>query len=1247
MNMKFLVTFETQTEATTTATVVLTTLCLVVLSTAYLLLRNKAWWWTRRQTTSTADTTYTTNNTTQQTMRRQLAAAAGGGGGVSDRRRGRRPNHHPIFSWPLQQQQAHAQQEQQEQSRRRRSSSLGALPQQRGRGRGLAGGESTSASTNTDHSQNRHNHHNKPRSRSLDEAHRQWRKLELEVPRQRALDRAMAYHREHQQQQHNHYGEQQQQQQQPQQQPPQPPYPGRFVFGADRTTDNNNANASRFLRRGRGARMAARMMMQQQEHAQDAVMVMEEAMIQAAAVEQHQRQQQHREQQRLDDIILLDRRRRQQLEGRAAPRGAGEGNRHGHGLIGSGVNHNGLNNHDHNNNNVQQQQQQEAESLGWFPPPMIVDMGDTNNEDIHQEEEDDDDEIDQFMAQVEQEDAELDEPQAQPQPQPPHPPHPFFMPGRRQQQHPNQPPNQQQQPPQQPPGLLQLLVNQEREMQQRQRAHDEQRRMAQNLQEFRHFSMMIAREVPALFLALSHTGGGSIHNNNTTTATTTFHSNISINGYSPWAWKRFLQQLRDNDPTITTFTKEVYNEQEALDVVQALKHNKMLHSMELHPAQWTSDLSIIKQLAQYLATATSLQKVKFIVDNRNHNNRNRGSSRSHYRARPDDSTANGPYDFVTQLGLNILVQAVSCNSATHYWVLQGPGSIATTKVCRALKMAPYLKQLDVSGFCTPDLATAIAASTSLTKLHLYRDLAEEQLNHLFTALAQSQNNTLQELIIVSCSQAGTRGLQTYLQSQYCQLEYFTLGSIYAFSRPDMDLLIAGLCHNTTVKHIVFTDCSFHPECVRPLQDLVRTRTDLRSFKISRCNADPSMAIVTCFQNSQSQLQTLDVSSNIGIEDRLGGNAIRSMLRSNPNLTELILVGSRLNAIGYKHLSKGLAKNNTLRKLDISHGGVRREALGHIVQAIVQNERSGLQTLNLSYNAITIQGVDLLISEWLSKPHCQLKELKLNRCEVNEDAFLRMIQLVTEPEEEGDDDNRPTNTSLEVLEMMEASRLTVNGLQTVAVAIGRMRHLKVLKASCYKAFNAMAMAAEQNATAGGGALDGDDDDDDEDMREGTNNDNNINDGNATNPIGMASRLWRNSLKILIQAFYTSLSNNHVLEEIRLDNMLEAFLKPRPTQRIHSWMDFCGRRNQLKAVIGTCSIQDLLLDIAKTSRDYRRKELTTTGLSLVHHCLLMRPDALSHLEWILRENEDDAVMQEVTEEMEDVCGEENAGTFRIVQ
>jgi Leucine Rich repeat len=376
----------------------------------------------------------------------------------------------------------------------------------------------------------------------------------------------------------------------------------------------------------------------------------------------------------------------------------------------------------------------------------------------------------------------------------------------------------------------------------------------------------------------------------------------------------------------------------------------------------------------------------------------------------------------------------------------------------------------------------------------------------------------------------------------------------------MDQLVGGL---------IFWDCGFHPEVVRPLQDLVRTRLDLQSFQITRCNSDPTMAILTCFQNNHSQVRTLTMGDSLGIEDRLGGDAIRSVLRYNTTLLTLNLSGShRLGQVGLRHLARGLGKNGTLRELNLSQCSVSHASLALLIQHVTGNPDTKLSSVNLSYNALNEVGIRLLVDNWLLHPECKLQELILNHCEVVGEAFLTVIRSIA-----------IHRTPLEVLSLLECGRLSLHGLQELAESLFRFGNLRVFEASCFKSSVHPFHPAHRHAFPPGinDAADDDanlhDDDDNSDDEDESDSD-----GDPTvveetaNPIinssraleignGQGDQLMTGPLRLLRETFLGGLIHNKRLEHISLVNLLECVMKSKDAARVGAWMDFCGKRNQM--------------------------------------------------------------------------------------
>jgi Leucine Rich repeat len=709
------------------------------------------------------------------------------------------------------------------------------------------------------------------------------------------------------------------------------------------------------------------------------------------------------------------------------------------------------------------------------------------------------------------------------------------------------------------------------------------------------------------------------------------------------ALQQALKSVHANDPSCTAFTTPAQSDDEAQLLAQALKHNNSLSCLHLYPSGW-KDLGNVKSIANSIRHHPVLVEIHLF-----------------------QNSDCGLHNFVSQLAFDILIQAMHMNPSIQFWGLKfvsSKGSLkdtVTDTLCKSIATCDHLKKLEIvdehswqswslsqgqcrTMFCNTlgsphsatephrKLATAMA-SASLKELHLVK-VDHSYLENLFREFARVGGSSIQTLHIESTSHAGTAGLELFLALPSCPLRTLRLQSIQTFQRSHMDQLVRGLMGNTSVKNIAFTDCGFHPEVVRPLQDLVRTRLDLESFQITRCNADPTMAILTCFQNNHSQVKSVTMGYSLGIEDRLGGDAIRSVLRYNSTLQTLNLTGShRLGPVGLRHLARGLGKNGTLRKLDLSHCSVPHSSLALMIQHITGNPATKLSSINLSHNSLNQTGVQMLVDEWLLHPHCKLQELILNRCEIVAGAFLILIRAIANH-----------TTSLQVLELQECGRVCVNGLQEIAESLFRLGNLRVFKASCFK--SAVHTIHPMTAHAGAPPLgvnhadndaylpiddDDSDDDDESDMEddpimaaaiaeEVANR--NMN-GGANNNTGSHCPIMSGPLRLLRETFLAGLIHNDRLEHISFVNLLECVLKPKDASRVQAWMDFCGRRNVLQPLLQQTNIPllQILTDIVRECRDPRTCTLNATGLSLNYHCLRNRPDALDRVQRMLNVDVDE--------------------------
>jgi len=610
--------------------------------------------------------------------------------------------------------------------------------------------------------------------------------------------------------------------------------------------------------------------------------------------------------------------------------------------------------------------------------------------------------------------------------------------------------------------------------------------------------------------------------------------------------------------------------------------------------------------------------------------------------------------FLTEIALNRLLAAMATNPSITHWTLYF-STFVTPELCTVISSCTHLESLELIGTAllmndannnygnndddddnsnsrskSCHLGMAIAsAQPSLKSLKLTNVASGTVVDDIFrccadkirkedrnrTGAAQSSSSCLESIYINGMVTPCTKELGEFLALRGCRVQTLALkGGSANFHRPHMVNLVKGLIENRSVKSLSFLSCQFHPEVVRCLQELIRTRLDLEFFEITSCTADPTMAVLTCFQNNNSHVKSLAMRYSIGLEERLGGDAIRYVLKQNKTLEVLNLTGSsRLGERGMRPLAKGLGQNCVLKHLDLSHCHIDRGSLQLLLNGIKSNSESSLVSLNLSHNALGVAGTRMLVDEWILSPGCKVQTLLLNRCDIIAEAFLMLLQAVTE------------NTSLEHLELQDCGRLTLQELQTTAEVMFGIRHLTVLKVSCGGSIRprqtpaidgpvGTANADIMNIAANGIEVppivdEGDETDDDDDEEA----------GRAACP-GFSGQ-WNDSptgaLKLLKDTWSAALINNKSLTLISFAGILEGVLKPKDTASIYSWMDFCGRRNQLEPrLLGAeFKLFDILLESVDTCWDYRNSELTPTGLSLDYYTLRSRPDGVSILQNLL--------------------------------
>jgi len=157
--------------------------------------------------------------------------------------------------------------------------------------------------------------------------------------------------------------------------------------------------------------------------------------------------------------------------------------------------------------------------------------------------------------------------------------------------------------------------------------------------------------------------------------------------------------------------------------------------------------------------------------------------------------------------------------------------------------------------------------------------------------------------------------------------------------------------------------------------LIEGHTSLTSLSLSNnVMGDDCLSLVAEAASHASSLTYLDVSHNAQPSDRRGigshaGVSLKRLLLANTALTTLNLSWNALTASTCSLVAQGLAKNCALTSLDLSWNSFGRSpaikplsfALSGKHTGGVEGSGSGLKYLDLSNNAIDIQGAYLLAS----------------------------------------------------------------------------------------------------------------------------------------------------------------------------------------------------------------------------------------------------------------------------------------------
>ncbi|XP_049428039.1 NACHT, LRR and PYD domains-containing protein 12-like isoform X3 [Epinephelus fuscoguttatus] len=306
-------------------------------------------------------------------------------------------------------------------------------------------------------------------------------------------------------------------------------------------------------------------------------------------------------------------------------------------------------------------------------------------------------------------------------------------------------------------------------------------------------------------------------------------------------------------------------------------------------------------------------------------------------------------------------------------------------VLKASKTA-LLSGCNLTDRCCKSISSALSLkSSSLEELDLSSNELQDSGVTLLSDGLKSPNCKLQRLRLAGCqfTERGCAALGSSLKSNPAHLR------------------VLDLTGNDLRDGDVTKLCEF----------LAEPRCGLETLRLARCQFTERgcAALGSSLKSNPAHLRVLDLTGNdlrdggvtelceflaeprCGLETlRLAGcqftergcAALGSSLKSNPaHLRVLDLTGNDLRDGGVTKLCEFLAEPRCgLETLSLNSCRLSAECCWSLTSAL--SSSSDLKELDLSYNHLMDQGAELL-SDWLRKPQCRLKTLRLARCQFTE------------------------------------------------------------------------------------------------------------------------------------------------------------------------------------------------------------------------------------------------------------------------
>ncbi|KAL7405277.1 hypothetical protein ABVT39_026420 [Epinephelus coioides] len=305
-------------------------------------------------------------------------------------------------------------------------------------------------------------------------------------------------------------------------------------------------------------------------------------------------------------------------------------------------------------------------------------------------------------------------------------------------------------------------------------------------------------------------------------------------------------------------------------------------------------------------------------------------------------------------------------------------------VLKASKTA-LLSGCNLTGRCCKSISSALSLkSSSLEELDLSRNKLQDSGVTLLSDGLKSPNCKLQRLRLAGCefTERGCAALGSSLKSNPAHLRVLDLtGNVLR----DGD--VTNLCEflaepRCGLETLSLKSCWLSAECCWSLTSALSSSSDLKELDLSWNHLmDQGAELLSDWlRTPQCRLKTLRLALCEFTEK--GCAALGSSLKSNPaHLRVLDLAGNDLRDGGVTNLCEFLAEPRCgLETLSLNCCWLSAECCRPLTSAL--SSSSDLKELDLSWNHLMDQGAELL-SDWLRKPQCRLKTLRLAHCQFTE------------------------------------------------------------------------------------------------------------------------------------------------------------------------------------------------------------------------------------------------------------------------